>query len=65
VPTFADRGCHVVRVTHPYGRVLGFLDRKITVLANKKDRLCGLVVRVLGVLKGRFASPEEVTAKMF
>jgi hypothetical protein len=24
---FADRGCHVVSVTNPYGRVLGFLDR--------------------------------------
>jgi hypothetical protein len=26
VPTFADRGCHVVNVTNPYGRILGFLD---------------------------------------
>jgi hypothetical protein len=29
VPTFifyADRGCHVVSVTNPYGRILGFLD---------------------------------------
>jgi hypothetical protein len=25
VPTFADRGCHVVSVTDPYGRILGFL----------------------------------------
>jgi hypothetical protein len=25
--TFEDRGCHVVRVTDPYGRILGFLDR--------------------------------------
>jgi hypothetical protein len=24
---FADRVCHVVRVTDPYGRILGFLDR--------------------------------------
>jgi hypothetical protein len=23
---FADRECHVVRVTDPYGRILGFLD---------------------------------------
>jgi hypothetical protein len=22
-----DRGCHVVSVTDPYGRILGFLDR--------------------------------------
>jgi hypothetical protein len=25
--TFADRGCHVVSVTDPYCRILGFLDR--------------------------------------
>jgi hypothetical protein len=24
VPTFADRGCHVVSVTDPYGRIVGF-----------------------------------------
>jgi hypothetical protein len=24
---FADRGCHVVSVKDPYGRILGFLDR--------------------------------------
>jgi hypothetical protein len=24
---FADKGCHVVSVTDPYGRILGFLDR--------------------------------------
>jgi hypothetical protein len=24
VPTFADRGCHMVSVTDPYGRILGF-----------------------------------------
>jgi hypothetical protein len=27
VPTFADRGCHVVSVMDPYGRILDFLDR--------------------------------------
>jgi hypothetical protein len=27
VPIFADRGCHVVSVTDPYGRFLAFLDR--------------------------------------
>jgi hypothetical protein len=27
LPTFAERGCHVVSVTDPYGRILGFLDR--------------------------------------
>jgi hypothetical protein len=27
LPTFADRGCHVVSVTDPYGGILGFVDR--------------------------------------
>jgi hypothetical protein len=27
VSTFTDRGCHVVSVTAPYGRILGFLAR--------------------------------------
>jgi hypothetical protein len=27
VPTFADRGRHVVSVTDPYGHILGFIDR--------------------------------------
>jgi hypothetical protein len=27
MPTFANRGCHVVRVTDLYGRIPGFLDR--------------------------------------
>jgi hypothetical protein len=26
--TFADRRCHVVSVTDPYGRILGFLDKE-------------------------------------
>jgi hypothetical protein len=29
LPTFADKGCHVVSVTDPYGRILGFLDRSL------------------------------------
>jgi hypothetical protein len=27
LPTFADKGCHVVSVTDPSSRILGFLDR--------------------------------------
>jgi CBS-domain-containing membrane protein len=27
VANFADKGCHVVSVTDPYGRILGFLER--------------------------------------
>jgi hypothetical protein len=29
LPTFTDRECHVVSVTDPYGRILGFLDRSL------------------------------------
>jgi CBS-domain-containing membrane protein len=29
VPTFTDRECHVVSVTDPNGRILGFLDRSL------------------------------------
>jgi hypothetical protein len=28
VPAFADRGCHVVSVTDPYGHILGFMILK-------------------------------------
>jgi hypothetical protein len=27
LPTFADRGCHMISVTGPYGRIIDFLDR--------------------------------------
>jgi hypothetical protein len=27
LPTSSDRGCHVVSVTEPYNRIVGFLDR--------------------------------------
>jgi hypothetical protein len=33
VATFAGRGCHVVSVTDPYGRILGFLDLTVTGIA--------------------------------
>jgi hypothetical protein len=28
LPTFVDRGCHVVNVMDPYCRILGFLDSR-------------------------------------
>jgi hypothetical protein len=40
VPTFADRVCHVVSVTDPYGRILGFLDRLLLVSPDRKDFHC-------------------------
>jgi hypothetical protein len=36
VPTSVDRGCHVVNVTDPYGRILGFLDREQPTLINQR-----------------------------
>jgi CBS-domain-containing membrane protein len=36
VPTFADRGCHMVSVMNPYGRILGFLDRSCTTVQTLK-----------------------------
>jgi hypothetical protein len=38
VPTLTDRGWHVVSVTDPYGRVLGFIDRNCQTKENLK---CG------------------------
>jgi hypothetical protein len=38
---FADRGCNVVSLTHPYGRILGFLGRTETsteVKINQHDK---------------------------
>jgi hypothetical protein len=43
VPTFADRGCHVVGVTDPYSRILGFLDRLkpyILIIKTKCGQSC-------------------------
>jgi hypothetical protein len=34
---FADRGCHVVSVTDPYGRILGFLDSAATFLSSSSS----------------------------
>jgi hypothetical protein len=38
VPTSAERGCHVVSVTDPHGRILDFLDRESTVKVKKKRK---------------------------
>jgi hypothetical protein len=37
LPTCADRGCHVVSVTHPSGRILGFLDRSRYFLSSSSS----------------------------
>jgi hypothetical protein len=40
MPIFEDRGCHVVSVTDPYGRILGFLDRRLD--DRPVNNLCGV-----------------------
>jgi hypothetical protein len=40
VPTFADRECHVVSVTDPYDRILGFLDRTLKKESEINLSLC-------------------------
>jgi hypothetical protein len=45
VPTFAVRGCHVVSVTVPYGRILGFLDRNCCSTRNFKFKLMKYFLR--------------------
>jgi hypothetical protein len=35
VPTLADRVCHMVSVTDPYGRILGFLDRTVDIVGAR------------------------------
>jgi hypothetical protein len=40
VPTLADRRCHVVSATDPYGRILGFLDRSSYIFYQVDPQLC-------------------------
>jgi hypothetical protein len=39
VSTFADRGCHVVRVTDPHGRILGFLHGSCYVFSQSSSSI--------------------------
>jgi hypothetical protein len=39
VSTFADRQCHVISVTNPYSRIIGFLDRQEGLGNLKKNSL--------------------------
>jgi hypothetical protein len=53
VPTFADRGYHVVSVTDPYGRILGFLGRQMSTRRTKIIFLgsrCGRCLRLTTLL---------------
>jgi hypothetical protein len=50
---FADTGCHVVSVTDPYSRILGFLDRFDTLYICSFKRMISiadkLVVRIFKI----------------
>jgi hypothetical protein len=38
MPTFADRRCHKINVTDPYGRILDFLDQVACMSKSKSYR---------------------------
>jgi hypothetical protein len=50
VTNFADKECHVVSVTDPYGRNLGFLDRALVINAwhNFPEGLYAVMARDKG-----------------
>jgi hypothetical protein len=48
VPTFADRGCHVVSVADPYGRILDFLDQSV----NKEDIHTSIQYQAMDIFLG-------------
>jgi hypothetical protein len=48
VPTLPDKGCHVISVTYPYGRILGFLLR-----SSSKSFVTNLTQTVLAPNPGR------------
>jgi hypothetical protein len=48
LPTFADRGCHVVSVTDPYGRILGFSRQEPLLFYQVAPQLF-----VHGIVKGK------------
>jgi hypothetical protein len=39
MPTFAYRGCHMVSMTDPYGRILDFLDRSSYLFSHVASQL--------------------------
>jgi hypothetical protein len=47
VPTFEDRGCHVVSVTDLYGRILGFLRlSKLFWRIENRNAVCGILTLI-------------------
>jgi hypothetical protein len=53
VPTFADRGWHVVSVADPFGRIIGFLDRTNITIIKITFYFNSLTIQQL------FGNPEE------
>jgi hypothetical protein len=54
VPTFADRGCHMVRLANPYGRILGFLDRDDdeNINSNYNNNFCYALKLIISTIIG-------------
>jgi hypothetical protein len=46
VPTFMDRGCHVVSVTDPYGRILDFIRPELLLFLSRSSSV--LLTRLSG-----------------
>jgi hypothetical protein len=76
VPIFADRWCHVVSVTDPYVRILGFLDRSRYLFFQVAPRLYSrgwvdpvpdpLLLRKSGSVEDRTRTPgssQELTTR--
>jgi hypothetical protein len=71
VPTFADRGWHVVNVTDPYGSVLGFLTRSRYIFFQVTPQLysrgcvdpvpCPLLLRISGSAENRTGTSGSVS----
>jgi hypothetical protein len=50
---FVDKGCHVVSVTDPYGRILGFLDRTPAFCNQKYTKFTVRLLQILSLF-GRY-----------
>jgi hypothetical protein len=57
VPTFADRGCHVVSVTDPYADILGFLDRSLYFFFQNSS---SIVLTMLSGPRSRTATFQKI-----
>jgi hypothetical protein len=57
MPTFADRGCHVVSVTNPYGRIFGFSRLESLLLISNSS---SVVLTRLGGPRSRPTTSQKI-----